>query len=116
MIKASFTGTYWLLEEIDGVVLEQETADEALFLTFDPDRTLHGYGGCNQISGTYLIKGDVFLFNRVAATRVACDSGMELENRLLRMLDETETYRVEGDELTLLDQKDHVLARFVAGP
>jgi len=117
MIRASFTGTYWLLDELDGVVVEQQIpADDALYLTFDPDRTLYGYGGCNRISGTYLIKGDVFLFKRTLGTRLACDRGMERENRLLRILDETETYRLEDDTLQLLDQNEMVRAQFVAGP
>jgi heat shock protein HslJ len=77
---------------------------------------MNGYGGCNQISGTYLIKGDIFLFNRALATRVACDHGMERENQLLQVLDETETYRVKGNTLQLFDQNERVRAQFIAGP
>ena len=115
-IRASFTGTYWLLEELDGTVLEQNSPDEAMYLTFNSDRSIHGYGGCNRIAGTYLTKGDVFLFKRLATTRVACNNRMELENRLLEILSETETYRVDGDMLLLLDQNDQARARFIAGP
>lgn len=116
MIKTSFTGTYWMLEELDGIQVGQYPSKDAPYLTFSPDKTLQGYAGCNRISGTYLVKGDVFLFNRAAMTRVACSDGLEVEDRLLKILDESETYRVEGEMLQLLDQNDQIRARFTAGP
>ena len=115
-IRASFTGTYWQLVELDGVQLEQKDTGQAPYLTFNPDKTLHGYGGCNKIVGSYLIKGDVFLFNRGAMSRLACPEGMDLENLLIEILDESESYRVDGDALMLIDQSEKVRARFVAGP
>lgn len=114
-IRANLTGTHWVLTEIDGSEVDEEPAEEPRYLTFEPDRTLHGYGGCNRISGTYLVKGDVFLFNRELTTRVACGTGMDIENQILRALDESETYRIEGQLLQLIDQNDEVRARFLAG-
>ena len=116
LIRAGLTGTYWQLSEIDSkqVVVDDDT--RMVFLSFNPDTSIHGYGGCNRISGTYLVKGDVFLFNRGPMTRLACRDGMDVENRLLNVLDEAETYAIEGDVLMLKDQNEQVRARFVAGP
>lgn len=116
MIRTSLTGTFWLLDELNGKPVGQDGDPEPRFITFDPDKTLHGYGGCNDIVGVYLIKGDVFLFNREMTTRVACGSGMALENQMLHALDEAESYRVEDEMLLLFDQNEKVLARFQAGP
>lgn len=116
IIKASLTGPYWTLTEIDGTKVDLEVVKNIPYLAFQQNKTLHGHGGCNNFSGTYLVKGDVFLFQLTAMTRVACSERMDLENRFLRMLNDSETYRVENDNLTLLDQKEQVRARFIAGP
>jgi len=115
-VKAGLTGTYWQLSEIDGMAVTQQDEQEMVYLLFNADKSLSGYGGCNRINGTYLIKGDVFLFNRGDMTRMACRGDMDIENRLLTILDEAETYRIEGTMLTLLDQNEKVRARFQAGP
>lgn len=116
MIRASLTGTYWQLSEIDGTQVVQDDVKDMVYLNFNPDKSLDGFGGCNRITGTYLIQGDVVLFNRGAMTRLACREGMDAENRLLDLLDAAETYRIEDDMLMLMDQNEQVRARFVAGP
>ncbi len=114
-IKTSLTGTHWQLIEIQGSNWA-ETTNSRAHLLLTRDKTLEGFSGCNKISGTFLVKGDVLLINRASLTRIACPGSMEGENRLISVLDDVESYRIEDSILELIDQNDQVLAKFLAGP
>lgn len=113
---AVLTGTYWQLIELDGAGLELDENQSAPYLIFEQDKSLAGFGGCNDITGSYLVQGDVFLVNRDSAARIACPGAMELENKLLEALDSTEVYRIDGEVFELVDQFNTTRARFQAGP
>jgi heat shock protein HslJ len=113
---AVLTGTYWRLIELDGIALALEENQAAPYLIFDPDKSMTGFGGCNDIAGSFLVQGDVFLINRAGGARIACPGGMEVENALLEALDSTEVYRIEGDVFELVDQFNTTRAKFRAGP
>ncbi len=114
-VKTSLTGTHWQLIEIQGRRWSEMT-DRAAHLLLKQDKSMEGFSGCNKISGTFLVKGDVLLINREPLTRIACPGSMEGENRLISVLDDVESYRIEEDILELIDQNDQVLAKFLAGP
>lgn len=113
---SNLTGTYWKLVEIDGKEISVGEGFSAPYLLFDRDKTVAGFGGCNNLKGSYLVQGDVFLINRLATSRVACPTEMETENKLLQALDAAESYRIEGDLFELVDQHNKTKARFRAGP
>ena len=46
---------------------------------------------------------------------MACPGGLTLENTFIKVLESTESYRVDGDYLELLDKNEEVSARFQAG-
>jgi len=114
-VKTSLTGTYWQILEINNQKWSEIT-DKMAHLLLKRDKTIDGFSGCNTISGSYLVKGDVLLINRELLTRRACPGGMDGENRLVSVLDEVESYRIQGSTLEFIDQNDQVLARFLAGP
>ena len=114
-IKTSLTGTHWQILEINNQK-RSELTNKMAHLLLKRDKTIEGFSGCNNISGTFLIKGDVLLINRELVTRKACPGGMDGENRLVSVLDGVESYRIEGNILELIDQNDQVLAKFLAGP
>ncbi len=114
-IKTSLTGTHWQLVEIQGSGWPEMTERRA-HLLLNHDKTMEGFSGCNKISGTFLVKGDVLLINREPLTRIACPGSMEGENRLISVLNDVESYRIEENILELIDQNDQVLAKFLAGP
>ncbi|MBL0380468.1 MAG: META domain-containing protein [Desulfofustis sp. PB-SRB1] len=111
-LEANLTGTFWRLVELNDQPVEAPEGRARAFLSMAADRTLTGYGGCNRFSGTYLVKGDVFLINRHQASRIVCNGAMAAENDFLTALDETETYRLDQSTLDLLDQNDRRRARF----
>ena len=114
-IKTSLTGTHWQVLEIQDRKWSEIT-DKMAHLLLKPDKTIEGFSGCNKVSGTYLVKGDVLLINRELVSRKACPGGMEGENQLIAVLDDVESYRIAENILELIDQNDQVLARFMAGP
>jgi heat shock protein HslJ len=114
-IKTSLTGTNWQVLQIQDRKWSEIT-DKMAHLLLKRDKTIEGFSGCNKVSGTYLVKGDVLLINRELVSRKACPGGMEGENQLVAVLDDVESYRIEENILELIDQNDQVLARFMAGP
>ncbi len=108
---ASLTGTVWRLVEIDGAQLVLGEKEQRPYFILNPkNEELKGSGGCNLMTGTYLVKGEIFLIKRIASTRMACPTGVETETSFLRALDGTETFRIRGDLLQLLDEEGKVRA------
>lgn len=113
-IRASLTDTVWRLSEIDGEEVSIEEPDKAPYLILGLDRSLSGFGGCNQVTGTYLAKGDLFLVKREIQTRLACPWGVGIENAFISVLDQSETFDIEGTVLQLRDRDDRIRARLLA--
>ncbi|RZL93699.1 MAG: META domain-containing protein [Variovorax sp.] len=71
-----------------------------------------GSGGCNRLTAGYQRNADALKIGPLAATRMACvDAGRSaLEGRFLAALQATASYRMAGDQLSLLDQGGQTLA------
>jgi len=103
----------WRLIEMYGKPLELDEGQQNPFITLETvDSHMRGFAGCNRFSGTYLVKGEIFLFNKMISTRMACVDGMVMEDEFFRVLSATEGYRIEGNILELRDRSGTVLARF----
>jgi heat shock protein HslJ len=107
--------TYWRLVELRGapVVVTPNQREAHLVLQITGDRVV-GSGGCNRLTGEYALHGDFVRFSGIAATRKACAGGMAQEAAFLRALDQVKSWRVHGDELSLLDSSSAVILRFAA--
>lgn len=109
--RANFTDTFWRLIELDGEKVQLKMEEQRLFFLLDSkEKILKGFGVCNSISGTYLVKGEVFLIKRLHTTRMACPGRVHIEATFLRALDDTETYQVIGDLLLLYDKAGKIRA------
>ena len=107
--------TRWTLEWVDGVKVQGGSPRPA-FLELDPGtHRLRGSGGCNQLIGSYELEGNHLRLTGTARTMMACRDGMDVEDRLVKALDEVREWKVSGQELVLLDGKGDVLARFETG-
>lgn len=98
-------GTQWKLTEMDGKADPAFAAEEDTFnFTLDPERMMiYGVGACNRLFGSYELEGkDEFDVERLASTMMACPN-MDLESRFAKLLEEAETFRIDGDVLTLFD-------------
>jgi len=107
--------TYWKLTQVDGApVAAVERQREAHFILHPADRRVSGSGGCNGIGGNYELAGDRLTFGRMIRTMMACETGMDTENRFLAALSRARKAAVSGQQLQLLDADGKALARFEA--
>ena len=110
--KLRLVDNSWRLIEIDGkpIQLSEDQKNPFVHLQTRNNR-MQGFAGCNRFSGTYLVKGSIFLFNKMIRSRMACVDGIEMEENFFRALSATDGYHIEGDILELRDRSGKVLAR-----
>ena len=115
-VTAELKDTYWKLIELDGKkVITAPTQKREVHITLTNEGSrLFAFGGCNQLAGSYEQKGSDLRFTQMAGTLMACVSPfMELESQVLKMLNTTSGYRIEGQHLILLGGEQE-LASFEA--
>ncbi|HFQ90408.1 MAG TPA: META domain-containing protein, partial [Desulfobulbus sp.] len=110
----SLTRTTWRLVEVGGKPVPTIEGRPEPFFVLEPNGRQRGFSGCNRFFGTYLVRGDILVFNKMASTRMACRKAMDLEDAFLRAISATESYRVQGDILELRNREGTVLARLKA--
>jgi len=106
-------GRTWVAEEVGG---QPVAAGVQPSLLVESDGKVSGNGGCNGYFGSVIIDGEAMSFGNLGATRRACpEPVMSQEDRLLRALDGTRGYRLQGGNLMLLDGAGATLVRFRNG-
>jgi heat shock protein HslJ/uncharacterized lipoprotein NlpE involved in copper resistance len=113
LVSADLTNTYWRLVRLDGSEVKpiENRREPHLLLRSDEPRYTATVG-CNQIIGTFSLKGESIEFGkRSAATRMACPPPLDvLEQRLLDVLGRTVKWRIDGSVLELADTNARELA------
>lgn len=111
----TLVNTYWKLVELKGTaaVVTAGQREPHLILQIAGNRVV-GSGGCNRLTGTYTLHGEFLGLGQVAATRMACAEGMPQESAFLGALAQVKSWRVRGDDLTLLDAANAPLMTLVA--
>lgn len=112
--RTSLTGTFWRLQDVDDLSATKPADEKQPYILLNSDRTFRAYGSCNEMSGSYLVKGDLFLINRKPEIRLACPTGLGVENKLITAFEKTKSFRIVEDTLELLDGGGQILARFKA--
>jgi putative lipoprotein len=111
---ASLENTYWKLVSLRGtpVQLTDKQREPHLILQ-QSNRRMVGSGGCNRLMGGYTHEGARLVFSKAAGTMMACPQGvMGLERALLDTLSQVASWRIDGQQLELLDGQGTVLAAF----
>ena len=104
-------GTEWSLIELDGQPAPLGAGEKPATLSLTTsDGRASGFAGCNRWSGTYERSGDQLRFGRLISTKMACSSGMELEQRFLGALEKVRSYAITLTGLELRGDST-VLAR-----
>ena len=105
--SAELAGTRW---QVTGVNNGQEAVvssalTETLTASFDDGGQFSGFGGCNQVTGTYTITGtDGIEIGPLATTMMACDEeATTLETQYVSALEASVTFDMAGGTLTLRD-------------
>lgn len=104
---------YWKLVELNGKqVVADSTFRKEPHLIFKDDNRIVGNGGCNSLLGGFSLEGvNHIKMAQVASTMMACP-GLELEDQLIKILKNADTFAVEGDELILNNADGAPLAKF----
>jgi heat shock protein HslJ len=109
---ASFEEQPWVLAS--GVDLPQDVSVSRPSATF-ADGTVGGTTGCNRYTAGYTVDGDSLELDEVAATLMGCPPPADaIERAYLAALEQVAGWRLEGEELVLVDGDDGELLRFEA--
>jgi heat shock protein HslJ len=111
--QATLENTYWKLVRLasTGVTVAGDQREPHFILHPDGKR-VSGSGGCNRMAGTYTVDDDRLSFSRMAGTLMACPDGMEQERAFHEALGHVTTWRVDGENLQLLDGDGDVVLQF----
>ena len=108
--------TEWRLKQLGGLAVTVDDPKRTPYLMLDPAaHRASGSGGCNRVTGPYQLTGNQVTFSRMASTMMMCPSGMDLEQRFLKALNQAKRWRIEGQELKIMDGAGKVVAVFETG-
>lgn len=107
-------GTRWNLASIAGNAIRLPEGTENPYLSIAEDLSVTGFGGCNRLMGQAKVDGSAVSFPGVGGTKMYCKETQETETSFLTALRATNTFKLDGDQLTLLD-RDKELAKLVKG-
>jgi len=115
LATADLPDTYWKLTHLGdaAVNLSSEHREPHLVLRSE-DHRVGGHGGCNRITGSYVLDRNRVNFSDMASTMMACAEGMDIERSFLETLERVKTWKITGEQLELFDADDRPLARFEA--
>jgi heat shock protein HslJ len=65
------------------------------------DTRASGFAGCNRFSGSFELAGARLTFGPLLSTKMACERGMDVEQRYLDALGKVDAWSVESGELVL---------------
>jgi putative lipoprotein len=107
-------GTRWRATELAGKPTPAQNVAREAHLEFAAGGRVSGSDGCNRLTGTYTLKGDVVTFGQMAGTQMACAGAAEIEAPFREALKSATRMRVTGDRLELSDTTGRRLAVFTA--
>lgn len=111
--NAELLNTYWKLVRLgDTPIVIEDDQREPYFVLYSEDQRVGGYGGCNRLTGQYVLSEDTLTFSQVGATMMACTDGMEHERAFFDALGQGARWRIQGETLELLDANGQQVALF----
>ncbi len=110
---AMLENTYWALVRLGGSLVSIPSSGRETHIRLVPGECMvKGHGGCNQITGSYVLDEGRLEFKGLISTRRACPDGMEQEQMFLAALDAVRTFRIRGEHMELSDAGGNLLLRF----
>jgi len=109
----AFQGSSWTLIELEGTKIPQGT-ERVPYIQFNDDEEFVGMAGCNRMFGKYWVDAASISFSDIGTTKMFCPAGMDIEGKMLEVLDSAAQFKLVADTLELLDDSSGQLARFVA--
>jgi copper homeostasis protein (lipoprotein) len=107
-------GQTWQLTQLNGNEIAVENFNTVPFLQFDSqNKKISGNGGCNTFNGSYTTSANDLHFGPLLSTKMAC-AELNIETSLMNALQETETFSVVENKLTIYSKDQTPLAVFTA--
>jgi putative lipoprotein len=107
-VPAELSDTQWM--RID----DEDAGPHFPVIAFDSERAF-GFGGCNRFFASIEHAGERIAFGPIGATRMMCaESSMQTERNMFNALERTRAFRIDGEVLTLLDNRGAEVGRFEA--
>ncbi len=101
--------TSWTLYQLNGNPVKSE---KDVTINFnESDNKTYGNAACNNFTGTYILSGKNLSFNPLASTKKMCPE-LEYETVYLKSLQNTVSYKISGNELSLYDSSGTLLMIF----
>lgn len=107
--------TVWV--QCPGAVCELATGQSTDYrtLVFTKDNRFYGLAGCNRYQGSYQLDGEQIRFAALVTTRMHCgEETMAREKAFLDGLQNSESYDLQPDQLSLYRAQGVLQATFVA--
>ena len=111
---ASIFGSRWNLATLAGAAVRMPEGKENPYLSIAEDLSVSGFGGCNRLVGQAKVEGSAVSFPGLGSTKMYCHDTQETESSFLKALNATNTFKLDGDKLVLLDKATE-LATLIKG-
>jgi len=110
--KTALNDTKWMIQTLNGSRVLIPEGGKEVFITFSNDGKAIGSSGCNTFNGKAEVSGSSMKLGPMATTRMMCQDQMDTERDLLAALNNTASYSISGNTLSLMDAGKNVLATF----
>lgn len=91
----------WIVETLNGQRPELPDGAETPWLKLAGDQ-LQGFGGCNNLMGSYTLEGTNLSFSGIGSTKKYCEGIQPTENAVKEMLGKVDSFKLDGTQLRLL--------------
>ncbi len=99
----------WVVVEMKGVPVQQSGSRRDAYINFEvADKKIAGNGGCNQITGNYMLDKSSIHFTDITSTKMSCND-IEFENVFISILGSIDRYEVRGADLLLKRKREVML-------
>ncbi len=109
ILNSPFENTKWILYNLDGKEFTSENRTYIVFNTIDSKVT--GNAACNNFFSKFKKNESSLTFEPLAATRIACPE-LEKETAFMKAIQNSASYKISGDKLTLSDINGNVILVF----
>lgn len=90
-------------------------SDSGIYVQFESDGRLTGHAGCNNFNSGYRLDGNKIDVHPIGVTRMSCPpETMSVEKSFIEALQLSTTIAGAGNRMSMRDERDQVIARFVA--
>ncbi len=97
----SLKDTRWVFQSLGGGAISMPEGVEMPWLKLEGEQ-LRGFGGCNQLMGSYTLQGDRLSFPAVGSTKMYCEATQSTENAIKEALGKVDSFEVKDGTLKLM--------------